>query len=72
MDMLASAINIRDMNSITLSSMIHYIYTGELAEGWQDLDFQDVAIAADMYNLPGWIVELTHMAIVWGLQNITL
>ena len=47
-------INIRDMNSDTLSSMIHYIYTGELAEGWQDLDFQDVTTAADMYDLPGW------------------
>ena len=48
-------INIRDMNSNTLSSMIHYIYTGELADGWQDLDIQDVTIAADMYDLPGWI-----------------
>ena len=70
--MSVNEINIRDMNSNTLSSMIHYIYTGELAEGWQDLDFQDVKRAADMYNLPGWIVELTHMAILWGLQNITL
>ena len=35
--------------------MIHYIYTGELADGWQDLDIQDVTIAADMYDLPGWI-----------------
>ena len=48
-------INIRDMNSNTLSSMIHYIYTGELADGWQDLDIQDVTIAADMYDLPGWM-----------------
>ena len=48
-------INIRDMNSNTLSSMIHYIYTGELADGWQDLDIQDVTTAADMYDLPGWI-----------------
>ena len=65
-------ININTMKSNTLSSMIHYIYTGELAEGWQDLDFQDVAIAADMYNLPGWIEKLTDMAVVWELQNITL
>ena len=35
--------------------MIHYIYTGELADGWQDLDIQDVTTAADMYDLPGWI-----------------
>merc|ERR1711997_1300792 len=48
-------ININTMNSNTLSSMIHYIYTGELADGWQDLDIQDVTIAADMYDLPGWI-----------------
>ena len=53
-------INIRDMNSDTLSSMIHYIYTGELADGWQDLDIQDVTIAADMYDLPGWM-ELLQM-----------
>ena len=38
------------MKSNTLSSMIHYIYTGELADG---SDIQDVAIAADMYDLPG-------------------
>ena len=48
-------INIRDMNSDTLSSMIHYIYTGELADGWQDLDIQDIAEAADKYVLPGWM-----------------
>ena len=47
-------IYIRDMNSNTLSSMIHYIYTGELADGWQDLDIHDVITAADMYDLPGW------------------
>ena len=47
--------NITTMNSNTLSSMIHYIYTGELADGWQDLDIQDVTIAADMYDLPGWM-----------------
>merc|ERR1719400_597315 len=38
-------ININTMNSSTLSSMIH---TGELADGWQDLDIQDVTTAADM------------------------
>ena len=48
-------ININTMNSNTLSSMIHYIYTEELADGWQDLDIQDVTIAADMYDLPGWV-----------------
>ena len=31
-------INIKSMNFNTLSSMIHFLYTGELAEGWQDLD----------------------------------
>ena len=55
-------INIRDMNSDTLSSMIHYIYTGELADGWQGLDIQDVTTAADMYDLPGWI-ELLRKAL---------
>ena len=48
-------INIRDLNSDTLSSMIHYIYTGQLADGWQDLDIPDVAKAADMYDLQGWL-----------------
>ena len=52
-------ISINTMNSNTLGSMIHYIYTGELADGWQDLDIQDVTIAADMYDLPGWM-ELFH------------
>ena len=55
-------INIRDMNSDTLSSMIHYIYTGELAAGWEDLDILDLAKAADMYDLPGW-VELLEEAL---------
>ena len=48
-------INILDMNSNTLSSMIHYIYTGELADGWHDLDIQDLAKAADKYDLPDWM-----------------
>ena len=48
-------INIREMNSNTLSSMIHYIYTVDLADGWQDLDIQDFARTADIYNLPGWM-----------------
>jgi len=47
-------IDINTMSSNTLSSMIHYIYTGRLAVGWQDLDIQDVTIAADMYDLSGW------------------
>ena len=45
----------KDMNSDTLSSMIHYIYTKELADGALDLDIQDLAKAADIYDLPGWI-----------------
>ena len=42
-------ININTMNSNILSSMIQY--NGELADGWPDLDIQDVTIAADMYDL---------------------
>ena len=49
-------ININTMNSDTLSSMIHYIYTGELADGWQDLDIRDLAEATDKYDLPGWMM----------------
>ena len=48
-------IYIRDMNFDTLNSMIHYIYTGELADGWQDLDVQDMAESGDKYDLPGWM-----------------
>ena len=48
-------INIKSMKSKTLNSMIHYMYTGELAEGWEDLDIQDVTIAADMYDMPDWM-----------------
>ena len=55
-------ININTMNSNTLSSMIHYIYTGELADGWQDLDIEDVTTAADMYDLSGWM-ELVEEAL---------
>ena len=47
-------INIQEMNSTTLRYMIHYIYTMELAEGWQEL-ILDVVRAADMYDLPGWM-----------------
>ena len=39
-DISDEQININTMNSNTLSSMIHYIYTGELSDGWQDLDIQ--------------------------------
>ena len=48
------------MDSRTLGSLIHYVYTtGDLAESWEkyaweDLDIQDMAEAANMYNLPGW------------------
>ena len=48
-------INIVGMRANTLLSMINYIYTGELAEGWVDLDIEDMAEAADMYDLPGWM-----------------
>jgi len=51
-------IDINTMNSDTLSSMIHYIYTGVLTK-WEDLDIQDVTIAADMYDLPGWMQLFT-------------
>ena len=50
---------IQDMDSTTVRSMIHYIYTGEMSEDWQDLDILEVARAADMYDLPGWIEELS-------------
>ena len=63
-------INIRDMNSNTLSSMIHYIYTGELADGWQDLDIQDVTTAADMYDLAGWIELLSELCLWRTLTNL--
>ena len=48
-------INIQEMDSTTISSMIHYIYTLELAGGWQDLDILNMVRAADMYDLPGWL-----------------
>ena len=48
-------IEINDMNSDTLSAMIHYFYTGKMTQGWRDLDIQDVAKAADQYDLSGWM-----------------
>ena len=48
-------INILEMDLATLSSLIHYIYTKELARGWQDLDMLDVVRAADTYDLPGYL-----------------
>ena len=48
-------INIQEMNPATLRSMIHYIYTGRMAEDWRDLDIPDVVRAADMYELPQWL-----------------
>ena len=48
-------IEIKDMNSSTLSAMIHYFYTGKMSKGWRDLDIQDVAKAADQYDLSGWM-----------------
>ena len=47
--------NCRFLSSITLISLIHFIYTGELAEGWEDLDIEDMARAADSYDLSGWM-----------------
>ena len=35
--------------------MIHYMYTGELVRDLQDLDILDMVMAADMYDLPGWV-----------------
>ena len=46
---------IQDMDPDTVSSMIHYIYTGEMSEDWHQLHIPDLAIAADMYDLPGWL-----------------
>ena len=43
------------MDCTTVRSMIHYIYTGEMSEDWQDLDILEVARAADMYDLSGWV-----------------
>jgi len=52
-------ITIHHMNPTTLSSMIHYMYTGELVSDWQDLDILDMVMAADMYDLPGWVELLS-------------
>ena len=46
---------IQDMDPDTFSSMIHYIYTGEMSDDWHQLHIPDLAIAADMYDLPGWL-----------------
>ena len=43
---------------LTISSMYPYIYAGEMSDGWQDLEIQDVTIAADVYDLSGWIEQL--------------
>ena len=43
------------MSSNTLVSLIHFVYTGELAEGLEDLDIEDMARAADSYDLSGWM-----------------
>ena len=34
---------------------IHYVYTGELTKDWKELDIEDMARAADQYDLPGWM-----------------
>jgi len=45
---------IKDIDEGTLSSMISYIYTGEL-ELKEDFDVQTIAWTADKYNLGGWL-----------------
>ena len=60
-------ININTMNSNILSSMIQY--NGELADGWPDLDIQDVTIAADMYDLPDWMELFPYHNSV-AIQNL--
>ena len=50
-----AVVNIKDINSSTLTSLIHFVYTGELAEGWKELDIEDMANAATKYDLAGWI-----------------
>ena len=64
-------INIEDMNSNTLSSMIYYIYTGELSDGC--VSSLDVTIAADMYDLPGWM-ELFNSdnSVAGAMRNLAL
>ena len=49
-------VTLKHMNSSTVSSMIHYFYTGELADGWKDLDVRDVAETADQYDLSDWMM----------------
>ena len=67
-DMLNSDANIifLDMDSTTVRSMIHYIYTGEMSEDWQDLDILEVASAADTYKLPGWVEVFWTKLRLWG------
>ena len=60
---------IKEVDPGTLQEMIHYIYTGELADGWQDLDIQDVTIAADMYDLPDWMELFPYHNSV-AIQNL--
>ena len=43
------------MNSDTIGSMVNFIYTGEFAEGWEDLDIQDMAETAYRYDLSDWM-----------------
>jgi len=50
-------IKIPDIDENTLAAMFHYIYTGELELG-EDVTVQNVAYAADKYNLSGWIALL--------------
>ena len=59
---MSASRSLSHLSSCKLPVYIHYIYTGELADGWQDLDIEDVTTAADMYDLPGWM-ELVEEAL---------
>ena len=43
-------VNVKDVESGTFATMLHYVYTGELKEG---LDLNSMIYAADKYDLPG-------------------
>ena len=67
-------INIQEMDSTTLSSMIHYVYTGELERDWPYLDILDVFRAGDMYDLFGWVelfwVKLKSGEVKWSEEKM--
>ena len=49
-------------------NMIHLIRLG--GRIWQDLDSQDVTIAADMYDLPGWMELFPSNSIAGALGEL--